>query len=79
MHDKSASVDHSRRDILRFAAASAVGLALPSRPLCSPLHLAASPDHSGQQACSHLDPTMCYSWATSQAPRSMLLRSGIRI
>jgi hypothetical protein len=29
MHGKSASIDHSRRDILRFAAASAVGLALP--------------------------------------------------
>jgi hypothetical protein len=29
MRDKSVSVGHSRRDVLRFAAASAVGLALP--------------------------------------------------
>jgi hypothetical protein len=31
MHEKTASTGHSRRDVLRFAAASAVGLALPGR------------------------------------------------
>jgi hypothetical protein len=42
MREKSASVGHSRRDVLRFAAASAVGLALPGR-LCAASDVAVAP------------------------------------
>jgi hypothetical protein len=43
------------------------------------LYAVVHPDHSGQQECSRLDPTMSYLWGTLQVPKSMLSRFGIKI